>query len=134
MRLFFHNYFNENPNFIYKILFQTPVLSVFTEGGLFLWLILNVAINPRSIFKLKNPFLEKLGEISYGIYMFHPIAIVFSIRILQKYSLYNDYLLFPIVLLVAITTAGLSYEFYEKRFIQKKIRYSVFLSGENAKT
>jgi peptidoglycan/LPS O-acetylase OafA/YrhL len=83
-RLLFYNYFVENPNFLFKILFQTPILSVYTEGVLFLWLILNVSLNPRALITLKNPIFEKLGEISYGIYMYQMLVIFAVILFFKK--------------------------------------------------
>jgi peptidoglycan/LPS O-acetylase OafA/YrhL len=49
IRLFFHNYCVDNATLMgttYRFFVFTPVISVFTEGVLFLWLLLNVSVNP----------------------------------------------------------------------------------------
>jgi peptidoglycan/LPS O-acetylase OafA/YrhL len=128
IRLFFHSYFTENPHFFYKILFQTPVLSVFTEGGLFLWLILNVAVNPRAFFKLKNPILEKLGEISYGIYMYQMLVIFATVLVFKKTMLSMSPLLqtvffYGVVSIGVLGVSWLSKRYFEDYFLKFKNKY-----------
>jgi peptidoglycan/LPS O-acetylase OafA/YrhL len=125
VRLFLYNYMLENPNLLFEVLFQTPVLSVFTEGVLFLWLILNVSLNPKAFFRLKNPFLEKLGEISYGIYMYQMLilfaVILFFKKMMMGMSNFTQTMFFYI-----ITTAGvlsiswLSKKYFEDYFLKFK--------------
>ncbi len=127
-RLFFHNYFTENPNVLYKTLFQTPVLSVFTEGGLFLWLILNVAINPKALFKLKNPILEKLGEISYGIYMYQMLIIFATVLFFKKMMLPMSPLLqtmffYAVVSVGVLGVSWVSKRYFEDYFLRFKSKY-----------
>jgi peptidoglycan/LPS O-acetylase OafA/YrhL len=57
---------------------------------------------------------------------------VLAIRGLQQLRFNNDYLLYPVVILLTILIASLSYELFENWFIKKKIKYSKMLSGENA--
>ena len=127
-RLFFHNYFTENTNILYKIFFQTPVLNVFTEGGLFLWLILNVAINPRALFKLKNPILEKLGEISYGIYMYQMLVIFATVLFFKKMMLpmspwVQTVFFYTVVSVGVLGISGLSKRYFEDYFLRFKRKY-----------
>jgi peptidoglycan/LPS O-acetylase OafA/YrhL len=127
-RLMCHNFFIENPNILYKILFQTPVLSVFTEGGLFLWLILNVAVNPRAIFTLKNPILEKLGEISYGIYMYQMLVIFATVLFFKKMMftmspLMQTVFFYTVVSLGVLGISWLSKRYFEDYFLKFKNRY-----------
>ncbi|MGB1038468.1 MAG: acyltransferase family protein, partial [Bacteroidia bacterium] len=60
--------------FYFKIDVLEPILVVPT-GLLFAWLILNVSVNPNKIFGLDIKPLNYLGEISYGIYMYHMIVV-----------------------------------------------------------
>jgi peptidoglycan/LPS O-acetylase OafA/YrhL len=128
IRLFFHSHFTENPQFLYKILFQMPVLSVFTEGGLFLWLILNVAVNPRAFFKLKNPILEKLGEISYGIYMYQ-MLIIFAIILFFKKTMFGMSPLLQTLFFYSVVSVGVlgvswvSKKYFEDYFLKFKNKY-----------
>ena len=100
-----------------------------------LWgiLISNFAANLKRLFSMENSWSNYLGKISYGLYMFHPIVIVFSIKILHYINIKNDYILYPLVFVILIVVSALSYEFFEKIFINKKVNYSTILSGVNAK-
>ncbi len=97
-------------------------------------LISNFAANENRIFSMENKISSYLGKISYGVYMYHPIVIVLCIKIGMKYTnTINDFVLYPIVFLLVVLLSSLSYEFYEKRFIAKKTKYSKIISGDNAK-
>ncbi|MBL7817606.1 MAG: acyltransferase [Saprospiraceae bacterium] len=128
LRLFFHSYFVDSQSFVYKILFLTPVVNAFTEGGLFLWLILNVSVNPRPLFQLNNPILEKLGEISYGIYMYQMLVIfgvvlVFK-KIMAQMSPSVSTLFFYIVTTIGVVgISWLSKRYFEDWFLQFKRKF-----------
>ena len=49
----------------------------------FAWLIINISLNRKSIISLDNRVFNFLGEISYGIYMYH-MLIIFGIIVLLK--------------------------------------------------
>jgi peptidoglycan/LPS O-acetylase OafA/YrhL len=127
-RLFFHVYFLDNQFFIYKFLFLTPVIGSITEGGLFLWLILNVSVNPRPLFKLNNTFLEKLGEISYGIYMYQMLVIfgvvlVFKKWMLQMPSTISTIFFYGMVTTCVIGVSWLSKRYFEDWFLKFKSKF-----------
>ncbi|GAB3867547.1 acyltransferase [Hymenobacter segetis] len=96
-------------------------------------LICNFAANPGRIFSMENAWTNYLGKISYGLYMFHPVVIVFSIRLLQKVGLLHDAILYPLVVGLVVLMATLSYDFFEKRFINRKAKYAKVISGNEAK-
>ncbi len=96
-------------------------------------LICNFAVNGQRIFSMEFGWLNYLGKISYGLYMYHTIAIVFCIRILQKVGMLSDFALYPFAFLMSILISAASYEWYEKRFILKKHKYSKVISGDVAK-
>jgi peptidoglycan/LPS O-acetylase OafA/YrhL len=133
IRLFLHNYCIDNQGLsgnIYKFFVLTPVVGFFTEGGLFLWLLLNVAINPRALFTLKNPLLDRLGEMSYGIYMYQMLVIFAVVLVFKKWMLqmtpFLSSLFFYVVVTVSIiAVAGLSKHFFEDRFLRLKKRFEV---------
>ena len=108
--------------------FQYEVYSV-----LFGILICNFAANKNRIFSMENSTTNFLGKISYGLYMFHPIAIVFSIKLLRKFHLLSNYILYPVILILVIVMSALSYEFFEKKFLNKKLKYSKLISGDSVK-
>jgi peptidoglycan/LPS O-acetylase OafA/YrhL len=97
-------------------------------------LIMNVSLNNRKIIGLDKPVLNFLGKISYGIYVYHPLVILFGTKMVNNadYSLTNGQKLFAIlsfVLFFTITIAWLSYEFFEKRFLRRKDRFAVISSS-----
>jgi peptidoglycan/LPS O-acetylase OafA/YrhL len=95
-------------------------------------LILNFASNPNRIFSMENKALNFLGKISYGLYMYHAILIVFTIRICKMFNCLNNYTLYTMSFLLTIGLASFSYRYFEKRFIKKKVEFSTILSGDNA--
>jgi peptidoglycan/LPS O-acetylase OafA/YrhL len=133
VRLFLHNYCVDNQGFIgtiYKFFVYTPVLSFCTEGSLFLWLLLNVSINPRAFFKLRNPILNKLGEMSYGIYMYQMLVIFGVVLVFKKTMRGMDASLSSLFfyVLVTISVIGVSYlskRFFEDYFLKLKKRFDV---------
>ena len=102
-------------------------------AALFGLLICNFAANPRRIFSMEYAWTGFLGKISYGLYMFHPLVIVLSIRLLQMAGLLHDALLYPMVFALVVLLAAISYDLFEKRFIHLKARYAKIVSGNEAK-
>ncbi len=128
LRFFFHGYFFESQFIIYKIFFLTPVLGIYTEGVLFLWLILNVSVNPKPLFKLNNAFLEKLGEISYGIYMYQMLVIFGVVLIFKKWMMnisptLSTAFFYIVVTFGVISVSWLSKRYFEDWFLKFKTRF-----------
>jgi len=103
-------------------------------GVLFGIIILNLASNKSSLFTLENNVFKYLGKISYGLYMFHPLAIVISLNTLQYFNLNSFILQYILTIILSILIAGISYRFFESYFIKRKIRFSKVLSGDSVKT
>jgi peptidoglycan/LPS O-acetylase OafA/YrhL len=123
--------------FLITINYHLPILDKYFHfemyAVLFGILIANFAANQNRIFSMENKISNYLGKISYGMYMYHPIIIVFCIKIGIMFNIIDNFVLYPIVFLLAVLLSSLSYEFYEKRFINKKARYSKIISGDSAK-
>ncbi len=93
-------------------------------GVLFGFFILNVACNPKSVINLEYKWISYLGKISYGLYLYHVIAIVFTINILKplqtdSLAVYN-FLLYTIAIVVTVLICVVSYEFLEKPLLRYK--------------
>jgi peptidoglycan/LPS O-acetylase OafA/YrhL len=116
LRLFYHNSLIDNS--LYKIFFNTPILTGIVEGILFLWLILNVSVNPKSIMKLQNRWLDFLGEISYGIYMYQMLIIFASVLVLKKILIASTPSLSTLIFYVFISFAIISISWFSKRFFE----------------
>jgi peptidoglycan/LPS O-acetylase OafA/YrhL len=112
----------------YPMVFDDPVCSPFVMMALFAWSIINAAVNERSIVRLDSRLLNYLGDISYGIYMYH--ALVISLVFVPFLDVYGraPYALNTVVLhlLVAAFTFGLaalSKRFFEDRLLTIKGRF-----------
>lgn len=99
--------------------FWEPIL-VLPLGLLFAWLIVNIGANPQNKVKLSNAMLSWLGQISYGIYMFHMIVVYFSSFIFQKLAIHEISMplyfvsYFAVVSFGTILISHLSFKLLEK--------------------
>jgi peptidoglycan/LPS O-acetylase OafA/YrhL len=131
-------------SFIYRrdvqaivILVSIPLLALgklYAHSVIFCFLILNISSNPKSLIKLNTSLFDFLGKISYGIYMYHALAIGITLYVLQKMSMqYNDIIsntaLYASTILLTIGLATLSYNLFEKRFLGMKKRFTRIESG-----
>lgn len=104
----------------------------------FMVIILNVSSNPNAIFKFRWKVFDYLGKISYGIYMYHMMMVVFSIHLLphivnlssRDLSAGSNLLLYSISVLLTILVSALSYHFFELRFIKMKRKVTTIESGD----
>jgi len=95
-------------------------------------IIVNVCSNPGTVISLNNFVFNFLGKISYGIYVIHPLIIFAYSKILNKMYIpvtAKYILIYTGVVMLTIAVAYLSYEFYEKRFIKLKDKFSVVKSS-----
>jgi peptidoglycan/LPS O-acetylase OafA/YrhL len=80
------------------------------------------------LLNLDNPVFNFLGEISYGIYIWHPLVILGYSKLLSdflvptslKYSIVYGGIIFT-----TIAIAYISFHFFEKYFLKMKERFSV---------
>ena len=98
--------------------------------GLILFPITILSLSVSPLFTIKSKFMNHLGKISYGIYMYHAFAIQMvgflilklnSIQILPSSVLI--FLSFFLVTTITILIAHISYVFFEKKLISLKKRY-----------
>jgi peptidoglycan/LPS O-acetylase OafA/YrhL len=101
-------------------------------------LIVNVSSNPRSLVNLEKPFFDFLGKISYGIYVYHPLIIFLAFKSVGGIlNHFNDsvklVLIFALIIVVNVLVAYISYEFFEKRFLSLKVKFSPVKSVDSIK-
>lgn len=109
-------------------------ISTFLYSILFGVIIYNLACNDRLKKFLEMEILNYLGKISYGLYMYHPLAIVIVIRTFDYFEIINSKILLLLCsTLLTVFIAGISYRFMERRFIKLKTKYSKVISGDNVK-
>jgi len=94
--------------------------------------ILNVSAVTKKLFSLEKAPFVFLGEISYGLYMYHSIISFFLKQAFQKWMVHHPTnhlvliaLYFTLLTGGTIILALLSYRYFETRFLQLKHRYSV---------
>ncbi len=116
--------FNSNiSNPIWTFFFKTPIFSNILREFLFLYLIIGSSLITRNFINLDNKLLSNLGEISYGIYMFHVTIISIVIIVLKKFSgflgpeIFNI-LFYTLVTIGTIGTAHISKKYFENYFLK----------------
>jgi peptidoglycan/LPS O-acetylase OafA/YrhL len=104
---------------------------------LFLIIILNVSSNPDSVIKLENKLFIILGNISYGIYMYHLIVIAFVINLVRylgvevNNSIGSQTIIYSSTILLTVLLSWLSYTYFEKWFLGLKHKFTIIKSGSN---
>lgn len=105
----------------------------------FLVIILNGATNPKTIINFESNFFIVMGNISYGLYLWHMIWIGLLLNILLKFHSFtgNEYLfnliLYTGAFILSIIWSWLSFNYFEKPFLHIKRKYSVVLAGLDAR-
>lgn len=105
----------------------------------FLIIILNISCNHKTIINLEHPVLDYLGRISFGIYMYHMMCIVFTLHFLPPYmhltkmdlNSTQNMAIYLMSTVLTILVASLSYHFFERRFIRMKKKVTRIESGDN---
>ncbi|ARK09946.1 acyltransferase [Fibrella sp. ES10-3-2-2] len=106
----------------------------------FCFMLLNLAGNPASLVKLDSPLTRFMGDISYGLYMYHPLLITLcmnSLLLLWPGSpVFGDTaspvfmtLLYVGSFVMTTLVAWLSYTYFEKPFLSFKDRFAVVASS-----
>ena len=114
---------------IYKPIHLFSFIDNELNAMLYLILILNVSSNKFSLISLENRFMNFIGKISYGIYVYHMIIIYLISFALSSLEYEIDhFMLYPIVLIFTILTATLSYRYFETPFLRLKNKYAIVKS------
>jgi len=104
------------------------------EGVVFLVFIMNVSTNDSFFIKLKHKRYDTLGNLSYGIYMYHTICISLVMYLLEQLNwqdsigLYNG-VLYLVSYLLTLVVSYVSYQYFELYFLKFKERFMVVKSG-----
>lgn len=109
----------------------------------FCFAILNLAGNPHSLLKLDNALTRFMGDISYGLYMYHPLALTLLLNLLIRTwpapLVIDEQVDGLLTVILYVTTFGLttllawlSYRFFEQPFLRLKDRFAVVASSRRA--
>lgn len=107
-----------------------PYVNFEVYAVLFALLLVNLAANPKSLVNLENPVFHYLGKISYGLYMYHLVAIALAHHAVRRLGPGHDLLLHGLSVALTVGLAAVSYEFFESRFIRMKTRFTRVPSGD----
>jgi peptidoglycan/LPS O-acetylase OafA/YrhL len=115
--------------------FGTEIVQVV----LYTWLIVNVAANPRNVLRVENRVTDYLGTISYGIYMFHMIAVYTTSFVFLRWRGWEGKPLalyvvgyYGLAIGLAILLASASYRWFETPFLRLKDRRYTKVPSEPA--
>ncbi len=92
----------------------------------FIIIILNFSANKKYFSIFETKFLNLLGTISYGIYMYHMIVIYFAIKFITHYdffdinSFYGFLILYGSTILITVLISYFSYYYFEIKFLNLK--------------
>ncbi|MEZ8825269.1 acyltransferase family protein [Vibrio amylolyticus] len=91
---------------------------------LFSVVIINVSTNSNNYFSFRSKVLNFIGEISYGIYMYHVFAIGFAIAIYKNVAflyvnLHPNLVIYLFSILISLCMSWLSYRYLESFFTCK---------------
>ena len=136
----FLKFFRNNIAFYASLLLVSYMLSkgvviehVYKETYAILFgiIILNFASNPNLHFNLEAGIFKYLGKISYGLYMYHPIAIALTVAAAISFKLPFNIFIYPVSVGLTVLLAGLSYKYFESVFLRVKLHYSTVRSGDD---
>ena len=100
-----------------------PYFTHTAYAVLFMIIIINVSRT-----RIKVPVMDYLGRLSYGIYMYHILAIGLCGAIIRPLGLKDGVLLniavYSSVICMTIALSAISYHLMEKRFLSMKHRFS----------
>jgi peptidoglycan/LPS O-acetylase OafA/YrhL len=95
-------------------------------------LILGQITVKNRLINLDNKICDSLGKISYGMYVIHPLIIFFAARILKEIEMpviLKYVFVYSLVTGATIFISWLSYEYFEKRFLKIKMKYTTVASS-----
>jgi peptidoglycan/LPS O-acetylase OafA/YrhL len=121
---------------LYAALFDHALFSPWLVMLLFGWFVANVAVNERTIVRFRAPVLDCLGNVSYGIYMYHALAIsLVFVPLLKKYQALPFWaatlLLHAAVAALTLAFAAASKKYFEDVFLRHKNRFSPAAEGSS---
>lgn len=104
-------------------------IFLFTFLGFYFSVLVVYLLNSQGVFKkrlLLNNFVMSMGRISYGLYLFHMFSVVSAKEVISRAGIQGvfGYVSFSILALaMTIALSYISYNYFELRFLRKKIAY-----------
>ena len=119
---------------LFKPFHVSSLIDTEIHSFFYLVIIVNVSTNSNSIVKLNGSIYNLIGQISYGLYVYHMLLILILSYALKDVLLFvNDSFLRYLIVYFSVIfstffVAYVSYVFFEKIFLRYKLRFSKILS------
>ena len=113
--------------FNYELTKKYMTFSNILFGFSFAVIIVNISTNNKLKFFSNNRLLDYLGKTSYGIYMYHSIAIAVSIKAFSGVYNYN-FSIYSSSLTIVLALSSFSFFFYENKILKFKDKFMVVKS------
>jgi peptidoglycan/LPS O-acetylase OafA/YrhL len=95
-------------------------------------IILNFASNSEIPFNLEAKPFRYLGKISYGLYMYQPIAIALAFQVALLFGPAFNVIFYILSMALTVAMSALSYKYFEAYFLKFKGKFSTLVSGESS--
>jgi peptidoglycan/LPS O-acetylase OafA/YrhL len=117
-----------NKHVIFDFLYNSSTFSHILLCCSFAWLIINISLNRKSLINMDYKWLNYLGDISYGIYMYHMLIIFGMVLFLKEYfskmsATTSTILFYTILTSLVIFVSFLSKRLFEDYFLNLKKKY-----------
>jgi peptidoglycan/LPS O-acetylase OafA/YrhL len=120
----------------FMVSFQIILMPAFVDAyfldmvpALLFGYIILAAVSGNFLVNMEVPLLKRMGTYSYGIYVLHTTVAQLCVGIFKRYipaGFLTYEVFYPLFVTAAVVlVAGLSYELYEKRFLQIKKKYTI---------
>ncbi len=106
---------------IFHALFSKDLLGFVVVPMLYLYLILNTSLNEKSIINTENKILNYLGNISYGLYIYHMLAIYAIEMLLRKLYFHPGSPVFAFVFLFLVFILNIAIASFSYKYIESKL-------------
>lgn len=87
---------------------------------LFIIIILNAALNEKTVLKLEHKVIDYLGKISYSTYMIHVLMLVLSFNILKHFDKLTNLNIYLLSTVLTYTASVIIYEYFESKILALK--------------
>jgi peptidoglycan/LPS O-acetylase OafA/YrhL len=93
--------------------------------GLFMAALVFTLSRGRSYAVLESKVFKFGGKISYGIYMWHGPVVTMVLKLLVLAGFYNKLLAYPLIIVLTLLVAWISFKLLETPFLRLKQKYSI---------
>ncbi len=114
----------------------------FLLAVLYTVVLMNIAANPKPVFRFENRLTAFLGNISFGVYIYHLFVMYALLHLFNRIGFMptrNNALVYVTMLYIqvyglTILIAALSYRFFETPFLRLKARFAIVRSTSTGTT